>query len=55
MKRHTHTPTEQYSESRRPYTPPQATFVPLKIEERLLGCSKHGNCKKDYDGAKNQS
>jgi hypothetical protein len=23
-----------------PYEPPKATFVPLKIEERLLTCSK---------------
>ena len=23
-----------------PYAPPTATFVPLKLEERLLGCSK---------------
>jgi hypothetical protein len=32
-----------------PYTPPKATFVPLKLEERLLACSKidddpHGTC-----------
>ena len=23
-----------------PYAPPQATFVPLKLEERLLACHK---------------
>ena len=23
-----------------PYAPPKATFVPLKIEERLLACNK---------------
>lgn len=23
-----------------PYEPPKATFVPLKVEERLLACSK---------------
>jgi hypothetical protein len=23
-----------------PYAPPQATFVPLKLEERLLACDK---------------
>jgi hypothetical protein len=23
-----------------PYAPPQATFVPLKLEERLLACLK---------------
>jgi hypothetical protein len=25
---------------RPPYAPPTATFVPLKLEERLLGCAK---------------
>ena len=24
-----------------PYEPPQAVFVPLKLEERLLGCNKY--------------
>jgi hypothetical protein len=24
-----------------PYAPPQATFVPLKLEERLLACEKY--------------
>jgi hypothetical protein len=31
-----------------PYAPPQATFVPLKLEERLLSCAKllvPGGCK----------
>jgi hypothetical protein len=23
-----------------PYAPPRATFVPLKLEERLMGCAK---------------
>jgi hypothetical protein len=23
-----------------PYTPPKVTFVPLKLEERLLACAK---------------
>jgi len=23
-----------------PYAPPKATFIPLKLEERLLGCAK---------------
>ena len=27
---------------KRVYEPPKATFVPLKIEERLLGCGKIG-------------
>ncbi len=25
---------------KQPYEPPMATFVPLKVEERLLGCGK---------------
>ena len=25
---------------KKPYAPPTATFVPLKLEERLLGCIK---------------
>ncbi len=25
---------------RQPYEPPKATFVPLKVEERLLFCTK---------------
>jgi hypothetical protein len=31
---------------RRPYAPPTATFVPLKLEERLLTCFKtwDGSC-----------
>jgi hypothetical protein len=24
---------------KQPYEPPKATFVPLKVEERLLGCT----------------
>ena len=32
--------TEAQSMPRRPYAPPKATFVPLKLEERLLGCLK---------------
>jgi hypothetical protein len=32
--------TEAQSMPRRPYAPPKATFVPLKLEERLLGCTK---------------
>ena len=30
----------QVSEHREPYEPPTVTVVPLKIEERLLTCSK---------------
>lgn len=25
---------------KRPYAPPNATFIPLKLEERLLACAK---------------
>ena len=34
------------SEAKRPYTPPNAEFVPLKVEERLLACTKapSGGC-----------
>ena len=30
----------QVSKHREPYEPPTVTVVPLKIEERLLSCSK---------------
>ena len=30
----------QVSEHREPYEPPTVTVVPLKIEERLLACTK---------------
>ena len=32
--------TEHQEPQRQPYEPPKATFVPIKLEERLLGCSK---------------
>jgi len=32
--------TEAQSMPRQPYAPPKATFVPLKLEERLLACDK---------------
>jgi hypothetical protein len=32
--------TAAHPTPRRPYAPPTATFVPLKLEERLLACSK---------------
>jgi len=32
--------TEAQSIPRQPYAPPKATFVPLKVEERLLACVK---------------
>ena len=38
------TPTAPQSEApvtqKLPYAPPKATFVPLKLEERLMDCSK---------------
>ena len=34
--------TEAQSMPRQPYAPPKATFVPLKLEERLLACDKAG-------------
>lgn len=33
-------PTAPPVTEKRPYEPPTATFVPLKLEERLLACSK---------------
>ncbi len=27
--------------ARRPYEPPHAEFVPLRVEERLMACSKN--------------
>ena len=30
--------------NKQPYEAPKATFVPLKIEERLLGCTKTIDC-----------
>ena len=32
--------SEAHFVSRQPYLPPTASFVPLKLEERLAGCSK---------------
>jgi hypothetical protein len=26
---------------KQPYEPPKATFVPLKLQERILGCSQY--------------
>lgn len=31
---------KQQTDAKQPYEPPKAIFVPLKIEERLLACSK---------------
>lgn len=61
MKQSTVISTEPKSETidkpRQPYTPPKATFVPLKLEERLLACGKHpgdgGNCKGNAGGPHN--
>ncbi len=38
-KQHDTVHTAQAS-NKQPYTAPKATFVPLKLEERLLGCLK---------------
>jgi hypothetical protein len=35
--------TASQSEVRAPYAPPAASFVPLKLEERLAGCEKVDN------------
>jgi hypothetical protein len=32
--------SEAHVTQKRPYAPPQATFVPLNVEERLLACVK---------------
>jgi hypothetical protein len=34
------------AQTKQPYTPPDAQFVPLKVEERLLACKKtaQANC-----------
>jgi hypothetical protein len=41
-------PTEPQTEAqitpKQPYEPPKATFVPLKLEERLLQCFKSDLC-----------
>lgn len=37
---------------REPYEPPTVTVVPLKIEERLLACSKQNRNKPDCSPAK---
>ena len=34
--------TGQEPAQKQPYEPPRATFVPLKLEERLLECKKNG-------------
>ena len=36
--------TAVHPATRRPYAPPTATFVPLKLEERLLACDKGFGC-----------
>lgn len=33
---------QKFNEGTRNYEPPKATFVPLKVEERLLSCPKIG-------------
>lgn len=34
------TPSKTPKTEKLPYEPPQATFIPLKLEERLLACDK---------------
>ena len=34
--------TASQSEARAPYAPPTASFVPLRLEERLITCDKTG-------------
>ena len=36
-------PNTAQAAARQPYEPPKATFVPLKLEERLLKCGKVNN------------
>ena len=43
------------SSVKQPYEPPKATFVPLKLEERLLACSKVGICLPPLAAAPNLS
>ena len=43
MKKQKPQPTDSQSTPKRPYAPPNATFVPLKPEERLLACAKFGS------------
>ncbi len=33
-------PVSRPSSAKQPYEPPRASFVPLKLEERLLSCAK---------------
>ena len=40
MNQQTVPPTAPPVTQKLPYAPPKATFVPLKLEERLLACSK---------------
>jgi hypothetical protein len=51
MQRRNVPPTAARSEApvtqKLPYAPPKATFVPLKLEERLLQCNKTGSCASD--------
>ena len=35
--------TGQQPTPKQPYEPPKATFVPLKLEERLLKCIPHSD------------
>ena len=48
MNQQTVPPTAPPVTQKLPYAPPKATFIPLKLEERLLGCGKQpgggGSC-----------
>lgn len=54
MNQQTVPPTAPPVTQKLPYAPPKATFVPLKLEERLLACGKKpgdgGNCKGNEGG-----
>jgi hypothetical protein len=40
---------ETKTDSKKPYEPPKAIFIPLKIEERLMACRKTaGICNKNH-------
>lgn len=48
-------PTDVKTTQKQPYEAPKATFVPLKLEERLLACAKQSNnaaCKAGANVAK---
>lgn len=42
-------PAEPQVRQKHPYEPPKATFVPLKLEEKLLSCGKRAMVKTAVD------